>query len=210
MAYIKYEYDPNVPNDKERAYSKAVNQLLLGLLFLWGSIGSIVYFISSTFSLVTEHCLEDMFYSTGLLCLMSVIDFFILFGSFNRKDRKMIASKYFLFFLGGTIDLGGTIVIFSSIYTLCHYEYGLNLLVSAILVIILTTTIVYLIYRKIEGYAPINIKLFAEKEFKYSEEKNTQSAFLHSSKHIFCHKCGKYLPTDSNFCVLCGTALRRK
>ena len=216
MAYIRYEYDPNDPNSEEEARAKAYGQFFCGFILLWGSLGCIIYFICSLVSLFNGSYSEDLLYSIGLLVIISIIDFFILFGSWSRADKKEMAKKYFLLFFGGALDLSGIIAIIVSIYSLCHYGYGATLLICGLLGVTLNTIVIVSLYRKFEGYGPIKIRLFTEKEPTNSsfgieninnERRNLETTTSTVSGHIFCHKCGKCLPENSAFCSSCGMKL---
>ena len=83
--------------------------------------------------------------------------------------------------------------------------------------VILNTVVIISMYRKLEGYGPVKIRLFTEKESINSsfgveninnEKRNLESTTSAVSGHIFCHKCGKCLPENSVFCSSCGIKLR--
>ena len=225
MAYIRY--NPHEPGDRERAYG----EFFVGFIVLWGSVGSIIYYICSLVSLFKGEYSENILYSTGLLALMSVIDFFAVFSKVNKEQKSILAKKFFLFFVGGTLDVSAIIGAIVAITSLSRDGDGAALLVCALLCVLIVTIIIILIYRKIEGYEPI--KLFADEKTlaEINQSTTTQqtdsntfapkpvvlrSADVDTStyrndieeEHFFCHKCGKKLPSDSGFCSSCGTKLK--
>lgn len=216
MAYIRY--NPNEPGDRERAYG----EFFIGFIFLWGSVGSVIYYICSLVSLFKGNYSENMLYSSGLLIAMAIIDFFIVFSKADGDSKKEAAKSYFLFFFGGAIDLAGVIAIIVAINTLCHQGTGTVLLICSILAILIVTFAVIMIYRKIEGYGPPSIKLLTDKNLSVAIEQASigKSApvvksispsvpqTIQESNYIFCHKCGKKLPEDSEFCSSCGARLK--
>lgn len=226
MAYI--EYDPHDPDGRARAYGG----YFLGLIVAWGSIGSVVYYIFSLISLFKGNFTKDFLYSLCLLFLMATIDFFAIFFKIYRETMRKIVKKYILFFLGGALDLSGIIGIIVSAISLSNGGTGIGLLLCSILSVLIITGSVVLIYRRIEGYAPI--KFHADKDLlskinmettdiahisssPVCEEKTTKQAIVQKKTDekncfettcIFCHKCGKKLPSDSIFCSLCGAKLK--
>lgn len=218
MPYITY--DPDEPGDRDRAYLSA----FLGLIVTMGSIGGAFYYIFSLIDLFHGKWSADILYSFGLLSLISVVVFFVLFARLDKELRSEIAKKYFLFFFGGMLDLSGVIGTIIAIHSLCTARTGTLLLIGSLISILLITLAIILLYRKIEGYAPI--KLFADKDVvseinrasvqqplviqPKTTPNQSQCIIPNTSEtnYFYCHKCGKKLPDDSSFCNSCGTRLQ--
>lgn len=94
--YIRY--DPNEPGDRERAYG----QFLLGFIVLWGTVGSVIYYLCSIIPFIEGSWSENVLYSIGLYTFMGILDFSVL-NAGNSQKRK-VAGKFFTIFFGGMLD----------------------------------------------------------------------------------------------------------
>lgn len=213
MPYIRY--NPHEPGDREIAYM----EWFLGLIFLWGSVGSIIYYICSLVSLFKGNWSENIFYSIGLLFAMSIVDFFILYAKKDKESKKESAKKYYLLCCGSAVDLAGIVAIIVSINLLCHTGSGTLLLTCSIICVMFVTIIVVILYRRIEGCGARQLRLFTDKTLAAEIDKLASTNAARTSNDgivqaaadtddIYCHKCGKKLPNDSVFCNACGTRLK--
>lgn len=207
MAYIRY--NPNEPGDRERAYG----QFYLGLIVLWGTIGSAIYYLCSIVPFIKGNWSENVLYSIGLYVLMGVIDFFSL-NARNSQKRKA-AGKFFTLFFGGMLDATAVIAIILSILSLCHGDGGFLLLFFSIVATLIITLTIWMLCQKFDGRKP---KLFTEGNrdgYKHTNVtvENAPSGWAQTNVKqqlpmIFCHRCGKQLAGDSEFCSSCGTKLK--
>lgn len=220
MAYIRY--NPHEPGDCERACGES----FVGSIVLWGSVCSIIYYIYSLVLLFKGKYSENTLYSLGFLIVMAMIDFFAVSSKINKEQKKTFAKKFFLFFVGGTLDISAIIGV---IIALCHTDNANVLLISALLCILCVTISVILIYRKIEGYE--SVRLYADKKLLEEINQSTISSLSNSNSSarrsieldssitetpkdiekecFFCHKCGRKVLADSVFCSSCGTKLKQ-
>lgn len=213
MAYIRY--NPNDPKDRESAF----RDYFLGLIFLWGSIGGIVYYICSFVSLFKGNYSANVLYSSGLLVIVAIIDFLILFSKDDRDSKVESAKSFFLFFIGGAIDLAGFIAVIVAISSLCHKGTGTLLLICSVVGILIVTLLVVVIYRKIEGCSPFATRFLTDRDLSFQirktalQDKNSivercSCEHILDSRYIYCHRCGNRLPEDSEFCSSCGAKLK--
>lgn len=207
MAYIRY--DPNKPGDRERAYG----EFFWGFIVLWGTVGSVIYYLYSIVPFIKGNWSENVLYSIGFYALMGVLDFFFL--NAGNKQKRKAAGKFFTIFFGGMLDITAVIALIVSILSLCHGGSGLFLFLLSILSILIVTVIIWMLCQKFDGR---KIKLFTESNFEDSVQKqaplecaqcnSTQTNLKQEQSVIYCHKCGKQLPNDSSFCSSCGTKLK--
>ena len=208
MPYISYEYDPNDPEDKKRAKEKAYAGCFTGFILLWGTVGAVILYIYSIVaSFGGDH--SGTLFSIVILIIMSIVDYFILFGDTGKlyKQRK---KKYFLIYYGGAFELATLIGIVVSVGNLCHEGQGLLLLIGSTIGFLICTVILLLINKIIDGNKISCIRLFSSKEMNCSPLNvvdNLQENVVNGS-YIYCHKCGKRLQNDSMFCGYCGIKLR--
>lgn len=205
--YIRY--DPNKPGDRERAYG----QFFLGLIVVWGTVGSAIYYLCSIIPFIKGCWSKNVLYSIGFYALMGVLDFFAL--NAGNKQKRKTAGKFFAIFLGGMLDITAIIALIISILSLCHGGSGLSLLLLSILSILIITVAIWLLCQKFDSR---KIKLFTEKNLDDSVQKQAplecaqsnwgQTNLKQEMSVIYCHKCGKQLPDDSGFCSSCGTKLK--
>lgn len=212
MPYIKYNIHPDDPEATEAERSKAYGRFFLGFIVLWGSVGSIIYFICSVVSLFNNGFSMDIFYSVGLVLVMSVIDFFSFFSSADRPLKKEIAKKFYLFFIGGLLGITGMIGMIVSITLLCHDGNGIWPLICSVIGTITVACLVMLVYNKLNGIVRKKIHLFTVKSSMPLEAENSNIALEKtigsSSDYIYCHKCGKKMLSDSEYCNSCGAKFK--
>lgn len=207
MAYIRY--DPNKPGDRGRAYG----QFFLGVIFLWGTVGSAIYYLCSIIPFIKGSWSKNVLYSIGFFTLMGVLDFFILNAGIGQHRKSV--GKFFTIFFGGMLDITAIIALIISILSLCHEGSGLSLLLFSILSILIVTVVIWTLCQKFDGR---KIKLFTERNLDDSVQKQAPLECGQSSREqtnleqellvIYCHKCGKQLPNDSGFCSSRGARLK--
>lgn len=200
MAYI--QYDPNKPGDRERAY----NEMFLLMIACWGSLAALIYYLYSICLLFSGTWSVGVLYSAALLVGMALFDFFVFTSAWDKKSKKHLAKKYFLFFFGGLIDGTGLVAAIIAVLAMCHTGDGLGLLLLSVLAIIAVTIGIFLVNRKIEGKGPI-ILFSKEDVLCCSQPVGRSDGTASAPDAIYCHRCGKKLPDDSEFCSSCGTKL---
>lgn len=210
MAYIKY--DPYEPGGRERAYGR----VFLSMFSFWGSLASIIYYISAFASLFEGKYSDNVYYSAGFLLLMAIIDFFMFTSQTDTKKKKELAKSYFLFFFVGAIVLIGIIAV----VVVGRSQYngnGTTLLIGSGIGVLIAVLVIVLLCREIGGYEPVRIKLFTDKNVSSrlnsmttpsKESAQTVSSVKNERNYIFCHKCGKKLLDDSKYCSSCGAKLK--
>ena len=82
---------------------------------------------------------------------------------------------------------------------------------SGLLTVIVILVCVVL-YRRLKGL-PVSLRLFSSKDIRSLAEapvlaKPTEPKPDPEESCIFCHQCGKKLPSDSTFCSACGAKLK--
>ena len=211
MSYIFY--NPHEPGSRGRA----LWEFYVKLFAFWGTVGSIIYYICSLVSLFKGNYSKNLLYSIGLIVLMSIVFFLCFFSEIFCETTVISAKNYFLFFVGGILDLSAIVGIIVSIASLCHNGEGIPLLIYSVFGVLGVTIVVVILYRKFEGYE--QVKLFADKKIllEIKKENASQSIFVNTQAFIqnncktscfYCHRCGEKLPYDSKFCSSCGTKLK--
>jgi len=195
MAYIKYTIHPDDPDKTFYERNKAYGLAFWGYISGLGSIGSVIYYICAVVKLYKTVVFEHALYSAGLVCLVSVIDFFLLFREWDNK--REIAKKYYLFLFSGMLTLAGVIGMIMGINFLCHRGQGLSLLIISSLGVVIVLVLTRIIFLKIKGVKIKRVRLFTD-----HTNIKTQLPMM------YCHKCGKQLPGDSAFCSSCGAKLK--
>ena len=212
MPYI--QYDPYEPGGREKAYGR----VFLGMFSFWGSIASIIYYISAFASLFEGKYSDNVFYSVGFLLLMTVIDFFMFTSEMDTAKKKKVAKVYFLFFFIGAIVLLGIIAIAVAGRSQ-HNANGTTSLIGLGIGVLIAVFVIIWLCRELGGDEPIRIKLFTDKNVSSKlnsittpSKESTELQNVRSAKdernYIFCHKCGKKLLGDSKYCSSCGAKLK--
>ena len=203
MPYIRYEVDPDDPEwtamEAWKAYLTFFIVQSLGL----ASIGSVIYYIYSVVLLFKCDLHIRILYSGIFITVMAACMFMWVTRGSDMETRKSFAKKYFLFFFGGVLDVAGVIGIIISILSLCHDASGVFMLILSVFGIIIITLSVILIYCRIKGK---KIRLFTPEEERLIPASESKEPFIY---YIYCHKCGKKMLSDSEFCSSCGIRLKR-
>lgn len=220
MAYIRY--DPNKPGDRE----EACIMYAISVIAICGSFGGSICYIYWLIHLLKGNYSENFLYSLIMVAIIAIIDFIAFFPKKNRKQRAKTAKKFFLLFISGILVLSGTIGVIVAITSLCNDGTGLILFLCCLLEILTIVLISILLYRKNEGIGPIKLYINKEKLFEINnltDSVSVSQATISSQANniagtveqsifeqgfLFCHKCGKKLPSDSAFCSSCGTAIK--
>lgn len=213
MSYIQYTYDPDDPDSIREGRTKALGQFYLAMIFLGGTLGSVIYYVYNWVQTLKGIISNHLYFSIGTILVMSIYDFFII-AYVDHPNRKIqFAKKYFPTIASGFVDLSGIIAAIVAIKSICHKNGGILLLIFSLFVVIIFSTLIYIINRdsNIRGF---KVRLFTSKTIPPASDsplttfppKTATSSFV-SAESIFCHKCGKKLPKDSIYCSHCGFKL---
>lgn len=218
MPHIRYEIHPDDPVATESARLHAYLDYFLGFIFLWGSIGSVIYYIWALVSSIKDKPTEDMLYSILLIVALSVFDFFVCFGRLDKELKLIIAKKFFLFSFFGLVELSCVVCMITAAnnYFVDDVVFNIALIVAIIFLVLLIGYIL-----KIKDVKLPKFRLFTDnnelnKEILTAQNKQTQTIIPSPNiKPIqenevpfsFCHKCGKKVKSESLFCSFCGTKL---
>lgn len=211
MPYINYEYDPNNPESKYEARQKAYWEFILGNTLILGLIGCIIYYICSLVSCINGDYSANIFYSFGLIFILSVGVFHVLTIGCDKYSKKEFACKYFVFFFGGILEFSA---IISIIVSICYYEqHGGDLFVFSVLAALIIAICIELMNKILVEKK--SFKLFTQKELSQTilseankKDDDHTDTNTERKENIYCHKCGKCLPKENVFCSFCGTKLQ--
>lgn len=203
MPYISY--DPNKPGDRERAAAGC----FIGPIIILGSVASIVFYFCSLISLFKGDPTPNLIYSVSSLLVLSFIDI-----SYISSNSESIKKGYFIIFYGVVLELTGIVAIIMAIISIYQNSTGMLLLICSLFGVVVVALITILLYRKNIGSS---VKLFSDKDLLLDlddnqtsscESTNGDSPTAACTDAFYCHKCGKKLPFDSNFCSACGAKIK--
>jgi hypothetical protein len=239
MAYIRYTIYPDCPEATAYSQGRAYGAFFLGILAVFGSIASVIWFVQSTISLFYESKLESFFYSAILLVFFAVIDLLFVFHgkvtdrelqiilAMARREKNETAVEAFKKQL--RLVSKKEMKDFSKRYFLFFFGGALSLIG-----LIGTITGIYLLCHNQAGLlllilssvATVSIVILLR--FLYSRIKQVEKpdTILKASIHensinneaanhkptilSYCHKCGAKITEEGVFCHKCGNKVIKK
>lgn len=213
MPYIHYQYDPNDPEGREKAASSATTHVSAVLLSVCFFLMAVLSYLTALAVALKSGTYVDCI-STFLLCLFTgVIHFFALHMGETKAAKKQAVKGYFLKLIGALLVLSGLLVMNQSFSLFSHGENGWPLLLCSGLLTIMVILVCVVLYRRLKGL-PVSLRLFSSKDISSPPAeapvlaKPTAPTPAPEASCIFCHHCGKKLPSDSTFCSACGAKLK--
>ena len=200
MSYIRYEIDPKDPKKTELNRLKAYGTTFIGFVLFCASLFCIAYLISSSIKMFEEACYFDFIIASVWLLVMIVLD--VLPFVFFSTNKKSFILKVFLCLIFTAFII--TLII--GVAQLFNKDFGVFTVLLSILLLISFILISFFKFRKDNN---MNISFFN----KSNVDKNETCSNLEivnsipSNTVMYCHKCGKTIPPDSNFCSFCGVVI---